>query len=157
MSWGSWLLLAHVVAALWMAAGAFPVPALRVQLRATEEPAARLALLRLSWRLHSLFLVPGLLLAGLLGITLLLPMGYGFRPGWVHLSLTLWVLLVGLSLFVVGPHLRSLLAAAETAATQHEAARELDRLLARRAPFLLADLNALGVLLFTFLMVFRPF
>ncbi len=152
-----WLKWLHIVAALWMAAGAFAVPVVRVQLVRSRELPQRLVLLRLLRRLHSFYLIPGLLAAGVSGIGLLHPLGYGFRPGWVHASLALWLVLVVWSLSVGGPFLKELQKAAEGAISRPEAQEELERLLAKRTHLLLFDLNALAVLLFTYLMVLRPF
>jgi putative membrane protein len=152
-----WLKWFHIVAALWMAAGAFGSAVVRAELKRQGEVSTQLILLRLLRRLHRVYLVPGLLGSGVLGIGLLHPLGYGFRPGWVHATLALWLLLVGATLSVAGPHLRDLERAAATALARPEAKADLERLLSKRMPLFLADGNALGILIFSYLMVARPF
>jgi uncharacterized membrane protein len=81
--------------------------------------------------------------------------GYGFKPLWVHVSLTIYLLMLAVTLFYLFPRSRKLLRAAE-AALAGGATAELDRLSAAKLPGILADLNALGIVILTALMIFKP-
>ncbi len=152
-----WLLFLHVLAALWLAAGAFAGAVVRAQTKRAPDLASRVHGLRIAWRLVTVFSLPGAIGAGLLGFAILHPLGYGFRPGWVHASIGLWAVLLGVSLLYLTPWLRRTLAAAEASLAAGAPTDELKRLTAQKAPAILADLNALGIVLLTLLMVLKPF
>lgn len=152
-----WLLFLHIVAALWLAAGAFAGAVVRAQTRKATELAARVQGLRIGWRLVSVFSMPGSIAAGLLGLALLGPLGYGFKPGWVHASVGLWLVLLALGIFYTGPWLKKTLAAAEASLRSGAPTDELKRLTAMKAPAIVADIQALGIVLLVLLMVFKPF
>jgi uncharacterized membrane protein len=88
---------------------------------------------------------------------LLGPLGYGFQPGWVHVSVTIWLLLLGTNLIYLAPRLKKTLAAAEVSLAAGAPNEELLRLTAPKHPAILADLSALGIVVLVVLMVTRPF
>lgn len=151
------LIFVHILSALWLAAGVFGGAVVRAAGRREPELAARVAALRIGWRLAAVFGIPGSLLAGGTGLWLLILMPSLFRAGWIHVSITLWVLLLGLNLLYVFPHLRRTLAAGEASLAAGGPTDELKRLAASAAPRLLADLNAVAILIFVFLMSLKPF
>jgi uncharacterized membrane protein len=79
------------------------------------------------------------------------------RAGWIHASLTLWVLIISINLFYNFPRLRKTLAAAEASLAAGAPNDEFKRLTASKLPARLADLTALAVVIFVVLMVLRPF
>lgn len=153
----NWFVFFHILAALWLAAGAFGGAVVRAQGRRAESTAERLFAWRLGWRLLTLFTLPGAVVAGLLGIHLVSARGFSFREGWVHLSLLLWALALLSSLFVLLPRLKKTLRAAGESLRAGAPSDELQRLTSARWPGYLADFNALAVVLLTLLMVFKPF
>jgi uncharacterized membrane protein len=153
----SWMLFLHVLAVLWLAAGVFASTVVRAQGRKAAALPERLLALRIGWRLTNVFSVPGVIVAGALGLGLLHPLGWGFRPGWVQASITVWALMLVNGLFYVRPALRKLLVAAEASAATGAPTAELARLAATRGPRIAAELNALGLVVLTLLMVMKPF
>ncbi|HSM13595.1 MAG TPA: DUF2269 family protein [Thermoanaerobaculia bacterium] len=152
-----WILVVHVLSALWLATGSFAGAVVRAQAKREPGLPGRVAALRVGWRLVSIFGIPGGVFSGLTGLWLLGPLGYGFKPGWVHVSVTLWLLLLGLNLIYLAPRLKKTLAAAEASLTAGEPNDELRRLTAPKHPAILADLSALGIVILVVLMVTRPF
>lgn len=151
------MLVLHLLAAFWLAAGAFAGAAVRAYGRRAATLAERVTCLRLGWRLVNVFALPGGIAVGILGIGLLHPLGHGFGPGWVRLSLLLWGLMLANGIFYLRPNLRRLLAAAEASLAAGAPTPELKALAGARGPTIAADLNALGIVLLTLLMVLRPF
>jgi hypothetical protein len=151
------MLTLHVLAALWLAGGVFAGSVVRAQGKKAKSLAERVMALRIAWRLSSVFGLPGGLVAGILGFGLLHPLGYGFRPGWVHASIGLWAVMMLNGLFYMRPHLKKLLAAAEASLPSGAPSAELQALAAKQGPAIAADLNALGVVLLTLLMMLKPF
>ncbi len=156
-SWVQWLLALHVISALWLSVSAFGGAVVRAAARRSPELASKVTCLRIGWRLVSVFGLPGSVVSGLTGLALLGPLGYGFRPGWVHVSVTLWLLLLALNLFYNFPRLKRTLVAAETSLVTGAASIEFKRLVSAKGARWLADLNALAVLIFVLLMVLKPF
>jgi len=152
-----WLLLLHVLAALWLAGGAFAGAVVRAQTRKAPDLASRVHGLRIGDRLASVYSLPGGIVAGILGFGLLHPLNYGFRPGWVQASIAIWLLMLANGLFYLRPWMKRTLAEAEASLATGAPTDELKRLTAMKAPRILADLNALGVVLLTWLMVIKPF
>jgi uncharacterized membrane protein len=152
-----WINFLHVLAALWLAAGAFAGAVVRAQTRRAPELAARVQGLRIGWRLVTLCAIPGSVVAGLLGVVLVFRLGFGFKPGWVHASVGLWLLLLGVGLFYSAPRLKRMLAAGEASLAAGAPTDELKRLAADRLPGIVADLQALGLVLLVLLMAFKPF
>jgi uncharacterized membrane protein len=156
-SFAMWILLVHILSAFWLAAGAFAGAVVRAQAKRASELAGRVTALRIGNRLVSVFAIPGSLAAGLTGLSLLDPFGYGFRPHWVHAALAIWLLLTAVGVFYTAPHLRRLLAAAEASLKAGAPSVELQRLAQKKLPGILADVSALGIVVLVFLMVLRPF
>jgi len=151
------MLVLHILAAFWLSAGAFAGAAIRAYGRRAATLAERVTCLRLGWRMVNVFALPGGIAVGVLGIGLLHPLGHGFRPGWVHVSLVLWALMLGNGFFYLRPRLKRLLAAAEASLAAGAPSDELKSLAAAKAPAIAADLNALGIVVLTLLMVLKPF
>jgi uncharacterized membrane protein len=156
-SWIKAVLVLHVLSALWLAAGAFGGAVVRAVGRRATDLAGKVTALRIAWRLISIFGLPGSVVAGLTGLTLLGPLGYGLRPGWVRIAVTLWILVLALNLFYSFPRLRHTLAAAEASLAAGAPSDEFKRLASAKAPRMLADLTALAVVVFVVLMVLRPY
>ncbi|MFL6202133.1 MAG: DUF2269 family protein [Thermoanaerobaculia bacterium] len=97
-----WIKALHEIAALWLAAGVFGSVVLRAWLKRTGGDASGTALLA---RLNKVFSVPGVILAGVIGFYLV-SARWGFRAGWVHASLGLYILLLVSILFIQLPALR---------------------------------------------------
>lgn len=152
-----WINFLHVLAALWLAAGAIAGAVVRAQTRRAPELAARVQGLRIGWRLVTVCAIPGSVVAGLLGVVLVFRLGYGFKPGWVHASVGLWLLLLGVGLFYSAPRLKRMLAAGEASLAAGAPNDDLKRLAADKLPGIVADLQALGIVVLTLLMVFKPF
>lgn len=99
-----WIKALHEIAALWLAAGVFGSVVLRAWLKRKGGDASGMALLS---RLHSVFSVPGVILAGVIGFYLAVAR-WGFKAGWIHASLALYLLLLVSILFIQLPALRRL-------------------------------------------------
>jgi len=98
-----WMKALHEIVALWLAAGVFGSMVLRAHLKRSGGDAAGYALLS---RLHTVFSVPGVILAGILGFALLGIRKFGFDLGWVQGSLALYLVLLVSILFIQLPALR---------------------------------------------------
>jgi uncharacterized membrane protein len=157
----TWLLLAHIVAALWLAAGSFAGAVVRAQVRRAGSFQEKAFGLRLAWRLNQVFTIPGGIIAGLLGVALVNPRGWTFGEGWVHASLAIWVLMLITSLVILAPRSwrvsRAVEAALGATHTRNEPTPELQVLMRAKWPGILADVNALGIVVLTLLMVLKPF
>jgi uncharacterized membrane protein len=151
-----WFLFLHVAAALWVAAGIFGSAVVRVQGRRAATLPERGLAARLLWRLHVVFTLPGLLLAGFLGFYLVTAGGFRFNEVWVMSSAFLYLMMFLSTLFLVTPALQRQRLAAERAALSAEAVPHLELALANRLPGVLSDVNALIVLILVFLMVIKP-
>ncbi|GMU66673.1 MAG: hypothetical protein AMXMBFR36_29470 [Acidobacteriota bacterium] len=152
-----WILLLHVLAAVWLAAGAFAGAVVRAQGKRASDLAGKVFALRTGWRLSVLFGVPGSIVAGATGLWLLDPLGYGFKPGWVHASIGLWALLLGIHLAWGLPRLKRTVAAAEASLASGAPSVELQKLVSSKAPGIVADVSALGIVVLIALMVLKPF
>jgi len=152
----TWFLFLHVVAALWLAGVVFAGAVVRAQTKRAPDLPGKVFGLRLAWRLSVVYIVPGALVAGLLGFYLVTARGFNFEVGWVQLSSILYLLMLAVTLFYLVPRLRATLAAAEASLAAGAPTPELTRLAAAKLPGILADVNALGILVLTFLMVVRP-
>ena len=82
---------------------------------------------------------------------------YGFRPGWVHASIGLWALLLGIHLAWGLPRLKRTVAAAEASLATGTPSVELQKLVSSKAPGIVADVSALGIVVLIALMVLKPF
>jgi len=96
-----WMKALHEIVALWLAAGVFGSVVLRASFKRTGS--SDYALLS---RLHTVFSVPGVILAGILGFALLGIRKFGFDLGWVQASLALYLVLLVSILFIQLPALR---------------------------------------------------
>jgi uncharacterized membrane protein len=151
------ILFLHVLSALWMAASAFAGTVVRAQAKRTTDFKMRASVFQLGARLVAVFGLPGALVAGATGIAMLVMNRPFLEFGWVHVSLTLWVVLVSINLFYSFPRLRRTVRAMEASVAAGAPTDELKRLTASKLPMILADVNALGVVVFVFLMVIKPF
>jgi uncharacterized membrane protein len=152
-----WILFVHVLSAMWLATGAFGGAIARAQGRKALDLPGKVAALRMGVRMASVFGLPGSLAAGLTGLSLLDPMGFGFRPGWVHASVGIWLVILGLVLLYLRPRANRMLAAAEESLAAGAPNDELKRLASSKLARALADLPALGVVALVLLMVVKPF
>jgi uncharacterized membrane protein len=149
-------LFLHIVAALWLAAGVFAGAVVRAQTRRAADLAGKVHGLRLAARLASIYTVPGALVAGLLGFYLVTAKPWGFAALWVQISATLYLLMLAVTLFYLTPRLRRTLAAGEAALPGGAPTPEFQALAGAKLPGILADVNALGIVILTALMVFKP-
>lgn len=153
----SLLLLLHVFAGFWLAAAAFGGTVVRAVGRRSPDLAGRVAALRVGARLATVFGLPGALLVGATGIWIVVRSPEWLKQGWVHVSLTLWVVIFALNFFYSGPRLKKLLAAGEASLAAGAPNAEFQRLAASQAPARIADLSALALVVFIVLMVLKPF
>jgi uncharacterized membrane protein len=156
-NFAGWILLVHVLSAVWLASGAFAGALVRAQGKRTPDFAGKVAALKIGARLVSVFAIPGSLAAGLTGLSLLDPLGFGFRPHWVHLSLAIWLVLLGVGLLYTAPHLRRMVRAAEASLAAGAPSAEFLALASNKLPGILADVSALGIVVLIALMILKPF
>ena len=97
-----WIKSLHEIAALWLAAGVFGSVVLRAWLKRNSGNPAGTALLA---RLHSVFSVPGVILSGAIGLYLVVDR-WGFKAGWIHASMMLYLILLVSILFIQLPALK---------------------------------------------------
>ncbi|MEO8197531.1 MAG: DUF2269 family protein [Thermoanaerobaculia bacterium] len=152
----TWMLFLHVLAAFWLAAGVFAGTVVWAQGRKASTLGERVLALRIAWRLANVYSLPGGIVVGLLGIGLLHPRGWTFGALWVQISMTLWLLMLLNGIFYLRPMLKKMLAAAEASAAAGVPSAELLRLAAAKAPRIAAEMNALGIVVITLLMIFKP-
>jgi uncharacterized membrane protein len=146
----------HILAALWLAAGVFAGAVVRAQGKRAADLAGKVYGLRLAWRLTRIYTLPGAVIAGLLGFYLVTARGFGFTARWVQISAVLYLLMLAVTLFYLTPRLRRTLAAGEASLAAGAPTPELQSLAGAKLPGILADVNALGIVVLTFLMVFKP-
>jgi protoporphyrinogen IX oxidase len=137
-----WTRTLHVLAAIWLTVGVFASAVVFALLKRASDPAARAFGARTAWRLLTVYTLPGALLSGALGLYQVMAGGFGFSRGWIHASLTLWLILLAIVLFVQMPKVR-------------EAARTGSNVPPLVA--ILTHVNALLIVLMIFLMAFKPF
>lgn len=152
----TWLVFFHVLAALWLVAGAFSGAVLRAQIKKAGSLVEKVFGLRTAWRLHLVFTIPGAILVGLLGIDLIARRGYSMRELWIHVSLALYFVLLAVTLLYLTPKLKKTLRAGEASLEAGAATDEFRSLSAAKLPGILADVNALGIVVITLLMVLKP-
>jgi len=143
----AWMWVLHLLLALWLATGVFASAVVLAQVKRTADAAERAFGLRLAWRLLTVFIVPGVLVAGGLGFYLVNGFQYGFGKGWIQVSIGLYVLLLAGIFLVQVPHFRKALGA--------EGA-ELERLARAPLPAMLNHVNALLIVVMTILMAMKP-
>ena len=148
-----WFLFLHVTAAFWLAAGVFASAVVRAQARRAAGGAERALATALLWRLHVIYTLPGLLVAGFLGFYLVSAGGFRFGDTWVLAAAFLYLLMFLSTLFVVTPGLSRQRAAARAAAADPGAGpgAPLPKL-----PGIFSDINALLLLVLACLMVVKP-
>ncbi|HEX5720345.1 MAG TPA: hypothetical protein VF179_29595 [Thermoanaerobaculia bacterium] len=100
-----WMKALHEIVALWLAAGVFGSVVLRAYFKRSRSGGDTSDYALLS-RLHTVFSVPGVILAGILGFALLGIRKFGFDLGWVQGSLALYLVLLVSILFIQLPALR---------------------------------------------------
>src|SRR4051812_10908194 len=152
----AWILLLHILAALWLAAGVWGSTVVRAQGRRATALAERLLAVRLLWRMHVVFTLPATVLAGLVGFYLVSAGGFRFQETWVMLAATLYLVMFLLTLFALTPGLAKQKQAAAQAALSTEAMPRLEQALAAKLPGILSDVNALILLILVVLMVVKP-
>jgi hypothetical protein len=152
----TWLILLHILAALWLAAGAFAGAVVRAHVKRATELRDKVNGLRIAWRLTSVYSVPGGILVGLVGLDLVRRTGHRWSELWVQLSTVLWVYALAVSLFYLRPRLKRTLRAAERALGEGRPSAELAELAAAKLPGILGDVNLVVIVVLTALMVLRP-
>lgn len=136
-----WIRTLHILTAVWLAAGVFASAVVFALIKRAADPAGRAFGARLAWRLLAVYTLPGALLSGALGLYQAM-VRFSMKGGWIHASLTLWLILLAIVLFVQMPRLRK---AAHTGG-------DIPPLVA-----ILTHVNALLIVLMIFLMAFKPF
>lgn len=154
MAGSSWILFFHVLAALWLTAGAFGSTIIRVQTKKAKDFRAKAFGIRLLARSVKVFSIPGSILAGVLGLYLVAARGYRFDELWVTLSSAIWFVMLFVTLFYIAPKVLQLAAAVERAGGEPNP--EVERLMANKLPGILADVIALGIVILVLLMTIKP-
>jgi uncharacterized membrane protein len=139
-SFGTWMSTLHVLAAVWFAAGVFGCSVVLAQVKRAQSAAERVFGMRLVWRLTTVFMVPGVLAAGLLGFYLVTGLHYGFGPLWVRISILLYLFVLAAVLFYQVPAFRK---GAETGTVA-------------KGPAVLTHVVALAIVLMVILMAMKP-
>lgn len=152
----TWFLFLHILAALWLTGGVFAGTVVRAETRRAGDLAGKVFGLRLAWRLAKIYVVPGALVAGLLGFYLVTARGFSFQVGWVQASAVLYLFMLAATLFYLTPRLRRTLAAGEASLAAGQPTPEFARLAGAKLPGILADVNALGIVVLTYLMAVKP-
>lgn len=152
-----WIVLLHVLSAFWLTASAFGGTVVRAVGRRAPDFAGKIAAMRIGARLAMVFGMPGSIAAGLTGLLLVFRAPAYLQMGWVHVSITLWVVILATNLFYSLPRMKRLLAAAEASLAAGAPSDEFKRLASSKLPARVADLNALAVVIFVVLMVLKPF
>lgn len=136
-----WIRTLHIFTAIWLTVGVFASAVVFALLKRASDPAGRAFGARVAWRLLTVYTLPGALLSGALGLYQAMSR-FGFQGGWLHASLTLWLILLVIVLFVQVPKVR-------------EAARTGSNVPPLVA--ILTHVNALLIVLMIFFMAFKPF
>ncbi len=153
-----WMWTLHLLGAVWLSAGVLAGTVIYAQLKRTDgDLNSRAFGLRLSWRLMTLFVVPGAIFTGAMGFYLLHAFRIGFLPGWVKASVVLYFILLAGILFVQVPGVRRAKQAAEASRAAGAATPELLAAERNKLPAILTHVNSLLVLLLILLMAFKPF
>jgi uncharacterized membrane protein len=145
----------HILMAFWLVAGVFGGIVVRAQIRRAADLTAKVNGLRLASRLARVYTLPGALLVGLLGFGLVSIGHFGFAAVWVQISIVLYLLMLASTLFYLNPMLRRTLAAGEASLAAGAPTPAFQALAAAKLPGILADVNALGIVVLTALMVFK--
>ena len=153
----NWMLFLHVLAALWLAGGVFAGAVVRAQGRKAATLGERALALRIAWRLANVYNLPGAIVAGILGFGLLHPLGLGFRPGWVQASIAVWLARAAERPVLPPPRAAQTPCRSRGLGCRRGAFAGIHPARRRQGPRIAADLNALGLVLLTLLMVIKPF
>lgn len=153
MSTSEVLLIAHLVGAFWMAAGAGTLTLLALATPPQDNVAAR----RLSARVRRLSvlygIVPGSVIAVLFGSWLIPELDHDFGAAWVSASYVIWVVFLGVATGIVSPRARREERSLSAAAGDPPAG---DPATADRATLLSVALLDVLIVVFLVLMVTRP-
>ncbi|HEV8239696.1 MAG TPA: DUF2269 family protein [Thermoanaerobaculia bacterium] len=150
-----WFLFLHILAALWFAAGIFSSAVVRAQGRRAKSAAERTLAVRLLWRLHVIYTLPGLLLAGFLGFYLVSAGGFRFAETWILAAAMLYLLMFLSTLFALTPGLSRQRAAA-TRIAGGAANADDEATLTARGPSILTHVNAVIIVILVCLMAVKP-
>jgi len=163
----AWIWAFHLVGAIWLSAGVFSSAVVNGQLKRTDGDLASRALgLRIGWRLMVIFVVPGVVLSGLLGFYLVYLFGMireiswqtaVMLPGWLKASILLYIPLLAGILFIQVPGVRKALNAAEASRAAGAPTPELRATEQAKLPAILTHINATLIFILIFLMAFKPF
>ncbi len=156
MNLANWLRFVHILAALWLAAGAFAGPVIRAHVKRAETLRDKVQGLRLGWRLATVFSLPGGILVALVGFDLIVRLGYQLTQFWLLASTLLWLFAYGTAVFYHVPRMRRTLRAGEASLAAGAPTPEFKALTASKLPGILADVNALIIVIITLLMVLKP-
>jgi uncharacterized membrane protein len=151
-----WVWALHVLGAFWVSAGVFTTPVVRALMRRDDNLAAQAFALRVIWRIMTLFAVPGAVFTGVLGFYLIDLFHLGYRPGWIKLSVILFVVMLLGMLLVQLPYLRKAMRATQGSASAGQRSPEHEQLASSPLPWILMHVNALIVVILFFLMAFKP-
>lgn len=153
-----WMWALHLIGAIWLSAGVLSSTVIFAQMKRTDtDYTGRAFGLRAAWRLMMIFVVPGVIITGLLGFYLLHAFRIGFLPGWVKASVAVYFVLLADILFVQVPALRKAVRASEASRVQGAATPELLEVQSAKLPAILTHVNALMIFLLIFFMAFKPF
>jgi uncharacterized membrane protein len=144
----AWTWTLHLLLALWLATGVFSSAVVQSQIKRTADAAERSFGFRLLWRLMTIFILPGVLLAGALGFYLVNGFQFGYGVGWIQASAALYFVLLAAIVLVQVPHFSRALGTKDAA--------ELERLARAPLPLMLTHVNALLILVMTILMAMKP-
>lgn len=150
-----WLLFFHILMALWLAGGAFGGIVARAQVRRAKTLEEKVYGLRTALRLMGVYGLPGAIGVGAVGMILVTEGPYSFGSGWIAFSMLIYFFLLANTLFYLAPKMRRLSAAAEASLEAGAPTPEFERLAAAKLPGILADVNALGIVVITLLMVLK--
>lgn len=148
--------LLHVLFALWLAGGVLGGAVVRGAARRAPDLRAKAMAALIGWRLVAVLSLPGSILAGLLGIHLVSVRGYQLSQPWVQASLWIWIAMLAIGIGYLAPKARRAARLAGRFLADGSGESELRSALANPLPRILADVNALGLVVLTWLMVMKP-
>jgi uncharacterized membrane protein len=163
-----WIWTLHLMGSLWLSAGVLSSAVVFAQLKRTDgDLTGRAFGLRLAARLMTVFVVPGALVTGALGFYLIRLFGMARSlfsvdawmqfPGWLNVSILLYLILLGGILFVQMPQVRRAARAAEASRAAGAPTPELLAMQGMKLPAILTHVNATLIFILIFLMAFKPF
>lgn len=156
-SGATWGLLIHLLAALWLAGGAFAGAVVRAQMRKAADLRERAVGMRIGLRLLYVLALPGTVLAGLVGLYLVTARGFTFTTPWVRWSIVVYLLMLFNLLALILPRVRKVGRAVAESAAQRKPTADLERLAgAAKLAGILSDVNLLGLVILTLLMTLKP-